>query len=104
MVMEVIRIFINDNYPSDNEILKKITLSASSCKLTSITPYFLIKAVPSTLNLFDYPDIFEWSSSDETVVIVKETGYVLKVAPGTCTIRCTHKETGVYAGCSVTST
>ena len=97
-------IFINDNYPSDNEILKKISLSKTSIKLSSITPQHLLKAVPSPLNLFDYPDMFEWTSTDENVAIVRNTGYVVRVSTGTCTVRCTHKETGVYAECSVTST
>ena len=97
---------------NNNKFMVDVTLNLTSKEVPWLSfyyfnPIFNINEdilLPYYVTDYDYPDIFEWSSSDETVAIVKETGYVLKVAPGTCTIRCTHKETGVYAECSVTST
>lgn len=75
------------NGKQNSRMIYATTVSGSATMTTTGgDEQFTVSVVPSTVDATEYEDDVVWSSSDETVATVSETGLVSAVATGTVTI------------------
>lgn len=74
------------NGKQNSRMIYAATVTGSAAMTAGDDEQFTVSVVPSTVDATEYEDDVVWSSSDEAVATVSETGLVTAVAAGTTTI------------------